>query len=214
MASPIGDDEAYKMLIRGVGLKPMSYEAVARDWESNQKEWYHALISIDDLPTVLEIPNLNIYAWCRCKLVADDKSEDHFHWHGLVHFTKGRLQSWKRQARRVDIKFKSRKNTFKGIKCLDHAVGVLRYIACKDGQRVGRRDSDGLVTHPHTHYARQPIEEHHRHIRSGRCAKIRNEISEKISSFLDLSSKPNWTVYELHDCKNCLCSRGKRGKQS
>ena len=29
---------------------------------------------------------------------------------------------------------------------------------------------------------------------------------------MDLSSKPNWTVYELHDCKNCLCSRGEKGK--
>ena len=185
MASPIGDDEAYKMLIRGVGLKPMSYEAVARDWESNQKEWYHALISIDDLPTVLEIPNLNIYAWCRCKLVADDKSEDHFHWHGLVHFKDGSKNSWRQKALRCGIKFTSRKNTFKKVKCLDHAVGVLRYIACADGQRSGRRDGDGLVTHPHTHYARQTINQSHLHVRGKRCVEIRSEISNRIASFMD-----------------------------
>ena len=52
------------------------------------------------------------------------------------------------------IKFSSPKNTFKKTKCLDNVVGVLRYMACKDDQRVGRRG--GLVTHPHTH-ARQPI---------------------------------------------------------
>ena len=98
MDSRIGDDAAYKMLIKGMELKPMTYEDVAKDWNSNGKEWYHALISIDDLPTVLAIPNLNIYAWCRCKLVSDDESEAHFHWHGLVHFKKGCLQSWKQQA--------------------------------------------------------------------------------------------------------------------
>ena len=101
---------------------------------------------------------------------------------------------------------------FKKIKCLDHVVGVLRYVACKDGQRVSRRDGDGLVTHPHTHYARQPIDENHRHERSRKCLKIRDEISEKMATFLDLSCKTKWTVHELHNSEACLCNRRKKGK--
>ena len=133
-------DEAYKKLIRDHGLTPLTYKDVGEDWERNSKEWYHALIAIEDLPIVLAIPELKIYAWCRCKVVANDGSEAHLHWHGLVDFPTRKLQSWKQQARRVNVKFHSAKNTFKKIKCLDHAVGVLRYLACKDGQRAGRRD--------------------------------------------------------------------------
>ena len=148
--SKFSGDEAYKMLIRDMKLVPLSYEDVAKDWEENQNQWFHVLIAIEDLPTVLAIPNLNIYAWCRCKVVANDNSEGHFHWHGLVHFKKGTRESWRHKASRAGIRFTSSKNTFKKIKCLDHVVGVLRYIGCEDGQRVGRRDADGLRTHPHT----------------------------------------------------------------
>ena len=207
------DTAAYKTLMKEMDMKPLTYETIARDWTDNEKEWYHALIAIKDLPIVLAIPDVNIYAWCRCKLVADDGSESHFHWHGLLHFTKGKLASWKRQARRVGTKFSSPKNTFKKIKCLDHAIGVLRYMACKDGQRVGRRDGDGLVTHPHTHYSRQPIEEVHRHQRGKQCVEIRDQISEKVASFMDLTNKSNWKARELHDSKTCQCSRGENGKE-
>ena len=211
----MGDKEeaSYKLLLKTMNMKQLSYEVVAKDWENNSKEWYHVLVAIEDLPIVLAIPNLQIYAWCRCKLVADDGSEAHFHWHGLVHFKEQKLLSWKRQSRRVGVKFSSPKNTFKKVICLDHAVGVLRYIACKDGQRVGRRDGDGLVTHPHTHYSRQPIDEDHRHVRSVRCAKVRDEISSNISNFIDLTDKPNWTRVELHDKETCLRKRGKIGKE-
>ena len=205
-------DSAYVNLIRTMGLKPLGYEDVAKDWEENGSEWYHAMIAIEDLPIVLAIPNFKIYAWCRCKVVADDGSEGHFHWHGLVHFTKAKRESWRRKAHRVGIKFSSPKNTFKKIYCLDHAVGVLRYLACDDGQRVGRRDDDGLVTHPHTHYARQPIDHRHLHSRGKRCVDVRNEISEGIASCMDLTNKPNWSTNELHDKEKCLCDRGKIGK--
>ena len=144
-------DEAYKNMLQSAGLKTRSYEEVAKDWEKKSSEWYHALIAEEDLPIVLAIPNLNIYAWTRCKLVADDGSEAHLHWHALVHFFEGSKESWRVKAHRCGVRFTSRKNTFKKILCLDHAVGVLRYLSCKDGQRVGRRDSDGLRTHPHTH---------------------------------------------------------------
>ena len=205
-------DAAYLNLIRTMQLKPLTYQAVANDWEENGTEWYHVMVAIEDLPIVLAIPNFNIYAWCRCKVVADDGSEGHFHWHGLVHFTKGKRESWRRKAYRVGIKFSSRKNTFKKILCLDHVVGVLRYITCGDGQKTGRRDDDGLVSHPHTHYARQPIDQRHIHARGKRCAQVRNEISEGIALFMDLSNKPNWSIHELHDNEMCLCERGKKGK--
>ena len=36
------------------------------------------------------------------------------------------------------------KTTFKRILCPDHAVCVLRYITCRDGQRTTRKNGDGL----------------------------------------------------------------------
>ena len=128
------EKKSYKELVKD--MNPLSYKNVAEDWEKNPNEWYHALVGIVDLPIVLAIQDLRIYAWCRCKLVADDGSEDHFHWHGLVHFQDRKLASWKRQSRRVGVKFSSSKNTFKKILCLDHAVGVLHHMACKDDQNI------------------------------------------------------------------------------
>lgn len=206
------DDAGYKKLLRQMQLESLTYKDVADDWQAKVDEWYHAIIAIEDLPIVLAIPNLKIYAWCRCKLVADNGSEAHFHWHGLVHFTKSKLKCWKTQSRRCGIRFASSKNTFKKIKCLDHAVGVLRYLTCQDGQKVGRRDGDGLVTHPHTHYSRQPIEENHRHRRGKRCPQVRDEISEGIARYMNLGSKENWDMHNLHNVKTCLCDRGDVGK--
>ena len=204
------EESSYKELVKD--MNPLSYKDVAEDWEKNPNEWYHALVAIVDLPIVLAIPELKVYAWCRCKVVADDGSEAHFHWHGLVHFPNRKMQSWKMQCRRAGINFSSSKNTFKKVICLDHAVGVLRYMACKDGQRIGRRDGDGLVTHPHTHYSRQPIDPFHRHERGKACGDVRDEISLNISRFIDFDAKSNWTNEELHDIETCLCQRGKMGK--
>ena len=94
-------------------MKTLTCESVAKDWDNNPNEWYHALIAIEDLPIVLAIPDLKVYACCQCKLVANDGSEAHYHWHELVHFPSRKLGSWKRQAQRVNIKFSSPKNTFK-----------------------------------------------------------------------------------------------------
>ena len=102
---------------------------------------------------------------------------------------------------------------FKRIECLYHVVGVLRSVACKGNHRVGRRDGDGLVTHLHAHYARQPIDEDHGHECSHKCPKIRDEISEEVVAFLDLSCKTNLTVHELHISETCLYSRGKKGTE-
>ena len=42
-------------IIRELDMKPLTYEAVA-------KGWYHPLIAIEDLPIVLAIPDLKVYA--------------------------------------------------------------------------------------------------------------------------------------------------------
>ena len=83
------EENSYKEMVKD--MNPLSSKDVAEDWEKNPKEWYHVLITIEDLPIVLAIPGLKIYAWCRCKLVADDGSEAHHHWHGLVHFQDRKL---------------------------------------------------------------------------------------------------------------------------
>ena len=93
-------DEAYNKLIRDSELTPRTYKDVAEDWELNNKEWYHALIAIEDLSTVLAIPSLKIYAWCRCKVVANDGSEAHLHWHALVRLSECKLETWRRTPSR------------------------------------------------------------------------------------------------------------------
>ena len=129
-----------------------------------------------------------------------------------MHFKADKLDSWRRRAKRVGIQFQSTKNTFKRIKCLDHAVGVLRYFSCKDGQKTGKRDRDGLRTHPHVHYSRQPIEGAHRHDARGKiCSTVRDEISIGISEHLNLCQLENWNPTALHDEKECLCDRGEKG---
>ena len=206
-------DEEYQKLIAAVGLKTLDYKEVANDWESRDDEWYHAIISLEDLSIILAIPNLKVYAWCRCKLVAPDKSESHLHWHGLVHFSSGKLASWKQKAWRHKIQFSSKKNTFKRINCLDHVVGVLRYVACSDGQHSLRRGSDGLFSGPHTHYDRRPISDYHKHKRGKECSVIRNWISTKIAKHINLGEKSNWNAYDLHDVERCSCDRGNIGKK-
>ena len=148
-----------------------------------------------------------IWTRLRCKVVVSDGSEAHLHWHALVHFPTRKLKSWKEQARRADVKFKSAKNTFKKIKCLDHAVGVLKYITCKDGQSAGRRDQDGLHTHPQTHYSRQTIDETHQHVRGKDCGQVREDISRGIANFIDLEKTSNWNKLALQDFDTCLCDR-------
>ena len=117
-----------------------------------------------------------------------------------------------RRISRLGSNRRARVSEYVKIKCLDHVVGVLRYFACSDGQKAGRRDRDGLRTQPHTHYSRQPIEERHRHSRGKNCALVREEISASIAEFLDLSAKSNWTTDALHDFETCQCDRGRKGK--
>ena len=163
---------------------------------------------------VLAIPGLKIYAWCRCKFVDKDGSESHHHWHALVHFQRIKLLSWKKQAQRTKEKFSSSKNTFKKIICLDHVVGVLRYLTCSNGQYRGKsRDRDGLFAQPHTHYSRQSIDENHRHNRGKQRPEIRDEISKSIAFHVNLGEKLNWDELSFHDNVSCTCDRGDIGKK-
>lgn len=187
---------------------PRQYKRLVDDWLEDSTEWYHALIAYEDLPILVHIPHLQIYAWCFCKVVASDGSEAHNHWHGLVHFKNNqKLSSWRRKAKCSKRYFKSRKNTFKKITCLDHVVGVLRYISCKSGQKVGRRDQDGLVSHPHVHYKRQPIDSEHRHdVRNAQCGDVRDAISRGIAQHVNWCARLNWRETDLHnEVKTIFC---------
>ena len=138
---------------------------------------------------------------------------NHLHWHGLVHFSRIKRESWRRQANRKGVQLSSRKNTFKKIHCLDHVVGVLRYLACDQGQTKTRRDEDGLVSLPHTHYARQPISDYHRHSRGKACEEVRSGISRLLSKHIDFSKTENWTWLNLHDAKTCKCAGADIGRK-
>ena len=43
-------------------MKPLIYKEIADDWETNPMEWYHAMISIENLLIVIAIPEMNIYS--------------------------------------------------------------------------------------------------------------------------------------------------------
>ena len=63
-------DEEYQKLLESMEMKVFDYEEIANDLESKNNEWYHAPINIDDLPIVFSIPNLKVYACCRCNCYA------------------------------------------------------------------------------------------------------------------------------------------------
>ena len=42
------DDAAYKTLMGEMDMKPLTYEAVVKGWDSNPNKWYHALVAIED----------------------------------------------------------------------------------------------------------------------------------------------------------------------
>ena len=62
-------------------------------------------------------------------------------------------------------------------------------MACDQGQTKTRRDGDGLVTLPQTHYARQPISDYHRHSRGKTCEKVRSGISRLLSKHIDFRKR-------------------------
>ena len=135
-------------------------------------------------------------------------SEGHWHWHGLAHLPKQKIENWKRQETPKKVLRFSRRNAFKKINCLDYISGVLRYLSCSPGQIKTWRDEDGLVSLPHTHCARKPISDYHRHSRGRECEEVRSGISRLLSKHIDFSKKENWTWFYLHGAKRFKSARG------
>ena len=191
-------------------VKARSPVEVGIDYEEYNREWYHLLLNEDDFCFLIGVPNIKWYAICRCHLVADDESTAHEHMHALIHFVNGSTHlSLKKKLQRAGKRLAS-KTTFKKIICLDHAVGVLRYICCKDGQKPLRRDGDGLRGKPHVHYSRRVFNNHWLHGRGSQCPNVRDEISCLVSSSIkDISLYAS--QIELHNKDTCLCERGSIG---
>ena len=217
-----GEEEYYEFL-RKMEFIPASYKEIANSFMQNGvKEMYHALVNEDDIETLFTIPNLKVFWCCRCHLVADDKSTSHEHLHALVQYNKRHThRAFKKRLQRSNQRLHP-KTTFKKILCPDHAVGVLRYICCSDGQRKNRRrDVNGFVSRAHKHYSRNVFEKYLLHKRSakinGGCKDIRCTILEKI--WEELSEE--WleenisgdSEYALHHTDICSCDNGKIGKK-
>ena len=201
----------YDMMTKN-NIKASSMKEIADDWLTNDKEWYHLLGNINDVDFLTNLPSLKFYSICRCHLIANDESTAHEHFHGLVHFIDDKKANLKRRLIRCGIKLNG-KTTFKSIFCLDHVVGVLRYICCEDGQKLTRRDDDGLMGRPHTHYSRMVFDQKWLHPRGKYCGEIRNDISGRIADCFATFPEKFLSKLELHDFEKCLCDRGKMGKE-
>ena len=212
----------YYLILRKLGWNPASFKDISGCLMDNGiKEMYHAILNEEDIPFFFSIPNLKIFSVCRCHLVAEDGSTAHEHLHALVQYSKGTHRAFKKKMQRAKLRFHS-KTTFKPVICPDHAVGVLRYICCEDGQTKKRRDADGLsAAKPHTHYLRSVYNPNMLHSRNGKlqggCAYWRGEIQWNI--WRNLSDE--WLAknvsgdgeYRLHHQETCLCENGKKGKE-
>ena len=218
----LGEAEYYEFL-RKIEFNPASYKEIANSLMQNGViEMYHALVNERDILTLFTIPNLKIFWCCRCHLVADDKSTAHEHLHALVQYDKGHThQAYKKRLQRSKKRLHP-KTTFKKILCPDHAVGVLRYISCRDGQKTSKkRDADGLVGKSHTHYSRCVFERSLLHERSakknGGCRDVRCLITESIwdelsDEWLEQNVSGD-SEYALHHQDACVCENGEIGKK-
>ena len=212
------NDNEYTKLLQDVGFEPAGWGKIAAYlMQKSVNQMYHALVHEDDIVNLFNIPNLTIFWTCRCHHVAEDCSSSHEHLHALVQYKKGTHRAYKDRMRRNGQRFHS-KTTFKPIKCPDHAVGVLRYICCKDGQRTTRRNADGLMGAPHTHYRRSVNGKWLLHKRSEKqligCAGVRLGILMYIKKNLDeewLKENVSGHPHHLHHHETCLCDYGKIG---
>ena len=191
-------------------VKGRSPVEVGSDYEESTCDWYHLLLNEDDFCLLIAIPNIKWYAICRCHLVTDDGSTAHEHMHALIHFVNGSTHlGLKKKLQRAGKRLSS-KTTFRKIICLDHAVGVLRYICCRDGQRPTRRDGDGLLGKAHVHYSRRVFNCDWLHERGRECCNIRDDISYLVSEGVKEMNKYT-SKTELHKKETCLCDRGDIG---
>lgn len=184
---------------------------LSKTYDNNTWQWFHAMIADGNL---IEFITSGIFKYvaslCRCKKILANPltktlSEGHFHTHLLVAIeSKTALLSWKKLRRRHGLPaFK--KSTLKPILCKDHLCGVARYIACSDGQRIGKRDVDGIIQQPHTHYDRRVFNQFHIHQAdpTGDCIYVRKNIEVMMKKGAVDPNKP------LHDYETCKCWFGK-----
>ena len=213
-------DSEYTNFLQDVNFKPASYMEISESLMKNgTKEMYHALVNENDIGTLFAIPNLKIFWICRCHHVADNGSTAHEHLHALVQYQNEKTHTaFKKRLQRSGKKLNN-KTTVKKFLCPDHRIGVLRYICCRDGQRATRRDGDGLMGAPHTHYRRSVFDAALLHKRNAKqilgCADIRLGILRRIKCQLtqdwkneNISGHPHY----LHHHETCLCDNGKIGK--
>jgi hypothetical protein len=193
------DHNEFLQILGGFSATPV--ENVFSEYKRDSLlHWYHLMCSIEDFTFIWSCQEFKFHSLCRCHQVADDQSIAHEHIHAIV---SGRvlLATWKHRLWKKKIKLN--RTTFKKIHCADHLCGVLRYICCKDGQKVGRRGADGLVLRPHSHYERRVDVRGWLHdTRGSICAKTRNFIESKMKL---KTNEP------LHDFETCTCDRGRRG---
>jgi hypothetical protein len=183
------------------GFIPTPVEDIFEEYKNESGlHWYHLMVSISDFNLLWSCKLFKFYSLCRCRQIADDSSISHEHVHCLIS-CRILLKSWKQSLWRKKIKLY--KTTFKRIICGDHLCGILRYISCKDGQKIGRRGVDGLVLNPHTHYERRvDVIGWLHNVRGKNCVLARNNIEAKMKLKLNLP---------LHEFESCSCDRGKIG---
>ena len=211
----------YSEILKTANFTPASYFDIAESLMKNGiREMYHALVNEDDIDTLFSIPNLKIFWVCRCHHIADDNSTAHEHLHALVQYqNKKTHRAFKDRLKRSD-QLLHPKTTFKKILCPDHAVGVLRYITCRDGQRATRRNADGLMGAPHTHYKRSVFGRNLLHRRNRKqilgCKDVRRTILRGVSIKLTeewKSKNVSGHSHHLHHHETCRCEFGKIGRE-
>ena len=215
------NDREYCEILKNVNFTPSSYQEIAESlMENGIQQMYHALVNETDILTLFSIPNLKIFWICRCHHVADNQSTAHEHLHALVQYqNKKTHRAFKDRLKRAG-QLLHPKTTFKKILCPDHAVGVLRYITCRDGQRATRRDADGLMGSSHTHYRRSIFGRTLLHRRNAKqvlgCKDVRLTILRHVSKHLSKEWKTKHVSghhHHLHHHDTCLCEFGKIGKE-
>ena len=89
---------------------------------------------------------------------------------------------------------------------------MLRYICCRDGQRATRRNGDGLMGAPHTHYRRSVFEQCLLHKRNRKqylgCADIRVRILNRVKKYVTeewINENISDNAHHLQHQETCQC---------